>query len=161
MQMQRTFIVIVVAVLALAYSARAGEHKVDLSSLPAPAQAAVEKWLAGGTIKSITQEEEDGKVIYDVEATVNGQHAEADVAADGTVLTTEVEVAFNSLPQAVQDAAGKYFGDTKDLKASKELEGSKTMYEIEGKKATLKLDESGKILEEEKAKEKNVEEEKE
>src|SRR5437867_455198 len=89
--------------LTLAISAVAAEKEhedksqaVGLADLPAPARAAVEKWLAGGTIKKIEKEEEDGKVIYDVEATVKGKHAEADIAADGTVLTTEESVSFAS-----------------------------------------------------------------
>src|SRR5712672_3592377 len=93
--------------LALVIGAVAEEKtadKVALKDLPAPARAAVEKWLEGGTITSIEKEEEDGKVVYDVEATVKGKHAEADIAADGTVLTTEVAVAFDSLPKAVSDA---------------------------------------------------------
>src|SRR2546428_467659 len=88
---------------------------VTLEDLPAPARAAVEKWLAGGTIQKIEKEVEDGKVVYDVEATVKGKHAEADIAADGTVLTTEEEVAFDSLPKAVREAAEKYFGSAKGL----------------------------------------------
>jgi len=131
-------------------AAIAAEQEVKLADLPAPVRAAVEKWLAGGTIKKITKEEEAGKVVYDVEATVKGKHAEADIAADGTVLTTEEEIAFDSLPKAVRDAAEKYFGGTKELKASKELDAGKTLYEVEGKKATVKFDEAGKILEEEK-----------
>ena len=127
---------------------------VALADLPAPARAAVEKWLAGGTVEKITKEDEDGKIIYDVEATVKGKHAEADIAADGTVLTTEEAVAFDTLPKAVRDAAEKYFGSTKDLNASKEIEKGKAQYEVEGqknnKKVTLKLDDTGKITEEEK-----------
>ena len=147
--------------LALVISAVAAEKEhedkpqpVTLADLPAPARLAVEKWLAGGTIKSIEKEEEDGKVIYDVEATIKGKHAEADIAADGTVLTSEEEVAFDSLPKAVRDAAEKYFGSAKDLNASKEMEKGKAQYEVEGKKdgkkVTLKLDDTGKITEEEK-----------
>ena len=85
---------------------------------------------------------------------MKGKHAEADVAADGTVLTTEEEVAFDSLPKAVREAAKKYFGSTKGLNASKEIEKGKANYEVEGhkdnKKVTLKFDENAKILEEEK-----------
>jgi uncharacterized membrane protein YkoI len=129
-------------------------ERVTLAELPGAARAAVEKWLAGGTIKSIEKEEEDGKVIYDVEATVKGKHVEADIAADGTVLTTEEEVPFYSLPKAVRDAAEKYFGSAKDLNASKEVEKGKAQYEVEGqkdkKKVTLKFDDTGKMLEEEK-----------
>ena len=129
-------------------------QRVVLADLPAPARAAVEKWLAGGTIKKIEKETEDGKVVFDVEATVKGKHAEADIAADGTVLTTEESVAYDSLPKAVRDAAEKYFGSAKGLNASEEIEKGKASYEIEGqkdnKKVTLKFDDAGKILEEEK-----------
>src|SRR5262245_33220515 len=67
--------------LALAISAVAAEkekehddvpQQVALADLPAPARAAVEKRLAGGTVQKITKECEDGKIIYDVEATVKG-----------------------------------------------------------------------------------------
>lgn len=154
-------VVALMAGLLLAIGAVAAEKEnedkpkqVALADLPAPARAAVEKWLAGGTIKNIEKEDEDGKVIYDVEATVNGKHAEADIAADGTVLTTEEEVAFDSLPKVVRDAAEKHFGSAKDLNASKEIEKDKASYEVEGKKddkkVTLKFDDTGKILEEEK-----------
>ncbi len=147
--------------VSLALAAIAAEAKreeapktVTLADLPAPARAAVEKWLTDGTIKKITKEDEDGKVLYDVEATVKGKHAEADIAADGTVLTTEEEVAYDSLPKAVRDVVEKYFGSAKDLKASKEIDKGQASYEVEGqmdnKKVTLKLDAAGKILEEEK-----------
>jgi len=144
------------AIVAIAAEKEAEQkpQKVTLGDLPVPAREAVEKWLAGGTIKSIEKETEDGKVIYDVEATMKGKHAEADVAADGTVLTTEEEVAYDSLPKAVRDVVEKYFGSTKDLKAAKEIEKGKAQYEVEGrkdgKKVTLKLDDTGKITEEEK-----------
>ncbi len=162
MQQQLRFGVAVLTVgLALAVNAVAAEkenedkpQQVTLADMPAPARAAVEKWLAGGTIQKITKEDEDGKVIYDVEATVKGKHAEADIAADGTVLTTEEEVAYDSLPRAVRDVVEKYFGSAKGLNASKEIEKDKASYEVEGhkdnKKVTLKLNDTGTITEEEK-----------
>jgi uncharacterized membrane protein YkoI len=157
----KTLLMVFTAGLALTISAVAAQKEketapksVAIADLPAPARAAVEKWLAGGTIKNIDKEDEDGKVIYDVEATVKGKHAEADIAADGTVLTTEEEVAYDSLPKSVRDVVEKYFGSAKDLHASKEIEKGKTQYEVEGhqegKKVTLKLDNTGKITEEEK-----------
>ena len=160
-QQLRSGVVAITAGLVLAIGAVAAEkenedkpQRVVLADLPAPARAAVEKWLAGGTIKQIDKETEDGKVVYDVEATVNGKHAEADIVADGTVLSTEESVAFDSLPKAVRDAAEKYFGSAKDLNASKGIEKGKASYEIEGqkdnKKVTLNLDDTGKILDEEK-----------
>ena len=138
----------------LAASIAVAAEKVELKDLPAPARAAVEKWLAGGTIQSIDKEDEDGKIIYDCEATIKGKHAKADIAADGTVLASETEVAYDSLPKAVRDAVEKYFGSAKGLNASKEIQKGKAQYEVEGhkdgKKVTLKLDDTGKITEEEK-----------
>src|SRR5881296_49813 len=143
-----------IGALAVEKQSEEKPQTVTLADLPAPARAAVEKWLAGGTVQKIEKEEEAGKVIYDVEATVKGKHAETDIAADGTVLTTEEEVAFDSLPKAVREAAEKYFGSAKGLNASKELEKGKASYEVEGrkddKKVTLKFDDTGKVLEEEK-----------
>jgi uncharacterized membrane protein YkoI len=147
---------LVLAIVAVAADKQPEQppQEVALADLPAAAHAAVEKFVAGGTVKKIDKEIEAGKVVYDVEATVKDKHVEATVAADGTVLSTEERVAFDSLPTAVREATEKYFGGTKTLHASKEIEDGKTSFEVEGKKGdskvTLKLDDAGKILEEEK-----------
>jgi uncharacterized membrane protein YkoI len=129
-------------------------QQVTLAQVPEPARAVIEKQTAGGKIKSIEKEEVDGKVVYDVEATVQGRDVEYDIAADGTVLTSAQSVPYTSLPLAVRNAAEKYFGSATGLKASAELEGGKTFYEVSGKKGntpiTLKLSDTGQILEEEK-----------
>jgi uncharacterized membrane protein YkoI len=134
----------------------AAEQKVSLAQVPGPARAAIEKLTAGGTIKSIEKEEKDGKAIYDVEASVQGRDVEYDIAADGTVLTSEQGVPYDSLPLAVRSAAEKYFGSAAGLKGAVEKEGDKTFYEVEGKKGknpvALKLTNTGQIVEEEKEK---------
>lgn len=125
-------------------------QSVSLSDIPAPARVTVEKLTTGGKIAKIEKEEEQGSVIYDVEATVNGKDVEYDIDANGSILSTEEGVPFSSMPSAVQDAAKKYFGATEGLKASKEVEKGKTFYEVEGKKGgskiDLKLSEMGQIL---------------
>lgn len=124
---------------------------VSLAQVPEPARATIEKLTAGGKIKKIEKEEEGGKTVYDVEATVRGTEVEYDIAADGTVLTSEQSVPYASLPLAVRSAAEKYFGSAAGLKASVEVEDGKTFYEVEGKKGkALKLSDTGQILEEEK-----------
>lgn len=127
---------------------------VVLSDLPAPVRAVIEKLTAGGKIKKIEKAEENGKVVYDVEARVKGRDVEYDIASDGTVLTRQESVPYASLPAAVRAAAEKYFGTSKGLKAAKEVENGKNFYEVEGKKGgikiTLKLTETGQIVEEEK-----------
>ena len=132
----------------------ASAQQMPLSAVPEPARIAIEKLVAGGEIKKIEKEEVDGKVVYDVEATVGEKDVEYDVAGDGTVLTTEESVPYASLPAAVRAAAEKYFGSAAGLKASREVESVKTFYEVEGAKkgnaVTLKLTDAGRIVEEEK-----------
>jgi uncharacterized membrane protein YkoI len=142
------------AISGRAEKKEAPSQVVSLSDLHAPARATIERLTAGGKIKKIEKEESKGTVIYDVEATVKGKDVEYDVAADGKVITSEESVPYASLPVAVQEAAKKYFGSAEGLKASKEVEEGKIFYEVEGKKGgssiALKLNETGKILEEEK-----------
>ena len=127
---------------------------VELSDLAAPARAVVETLTAGGQIRKIDQEEKDGRIIYDVEATVEGKDVEYDVAADGTVLSTEQSVEYASLPAAVKTAVQEYFGSADGLKAAREVEDGEIFYEVEGSKdgdvTALKLTNTGRILEEEK-----------
>jgi len=129
-------------------------QQVSLSEVPEPARATIEKVTAGGKIKSIEKEEKDGKVSYDVQATVGGRDVEYDIAADGAVLTNEQSVPYPSLPLAVRNAAEKYFGSAAGLKALVEVEEGKTFYEVEGKKGktpiTLRITDTGQIVEEEK-----------
>jgi len=131
------------------------DRPVPLSSIPGPARSTIERLAGGGQIEKLEQEEADGRVIYDVEATADGKHVEYDVASDGAVLTTEESVAYDSLPEAVKAASRKYFGPEAELRASKEVEDNKTYYEVEGAKGnamiTLKLTDTGRIVEKEKS----------
>jgi uncharacterized membrane protein YkoI len=127
---------------------------VTLADVPAPAKAAIEKLMAGGEIAKIEREGEGNKAIYDVEGRSQGKNVEYDVAADGTVLSSEESVPYASLPESVRTAAARYFGSSEGLAANREIEKGKTFYEVEGLKGgatiTLKLSDTGKILEEEK-----------
>ncbi len=129
-------------------------QQVSLSQVPEPARAAIEQVTAGGKIKTIEKEEEGGKTIYDVEATMRDRDVEYDIAADGTILTSGQTVPYTSVPLVVRNAAEKYFGSATGLKAFVELEEGKTFYEISGKKGktpmTLRLTDTGQIVEEEK-----------
>jgi hypothetical protein len=127
---------------------------VTMGDLPAPVRATVDRLVAGGRVKSAEREGTGSKAVYDVEAAVNGKDVEYDVSANGTVLTTEEGVPFPSLPRKVQAAAGKYFGSSRDLAAAKEIEGTKSLYEVKGTRrgipVTIKISDEGKILEVEK-----------
>ncbi len=126
---------------------------VSLSDLPEPARVTIGRLTDGGEITKLEKEEVNGEVIYDVEAKMKDKDVEYDVAADGTVLSSEQTVPYASLPAVVRTVVRKYFGTDEGLKSSKEIEGGKTFYEVEGKKGgsmvELKLSETGEILEEE------------
>jgi uncharacterized membrane protein YkoI len=128
------------------------EERVSLAQLSAPARATVERETAGGRIESIVKEIEEGKVIYDVEATVGGKHVEFAIAdADGAVLGTEIQIEFNELPEPVRAAVEKFFGTTTGLTIMKGVESGKTSFEIAGKKdgktVEVTFDPTGKRIE--------------
>jgi uncharacterized membrane protein YkoI len=125
--------------------------RVSLEELPDAPRATVQRLTAGGQIERIDREVEDGRVVYDVEATVNGKHVEFLVAdADGAVLGTETEIAFSQLPSAVRAAAAGYFDDTASLTVSKVEEFGQVSYEItgtrNGKPAEAQFDPTGQLI---------------
>jgi uncharacterized membrane protein YkoI len=154
----RIFIALMLATglttLASAKEDEKDEPTLTVKDLPAAVRATVEKLTTGGKVTKIDKADENGKVVYDIEATVKDKDVEFDIAADGKVLTSEESVDYASLPAAVRATAEKFFGSAKDLKAAREHEDGKMYYEVEGKKGdettALKIDESGKQLEEKK-----------
>ncbi len=128
--------------------------QVSLVQVPEPARTTIVRLTSGAVIKKIEQTQEGGRTVYDVEGTLGDREVEYDVAADGTILTSGQTVPFESLPVTIRAAAVDYFGLSPVLKAFVEVEGGKTFYEVEAKKGkslvTLKLTDTGEIVEEEK-----------
>jgi hypothetical protein len=143
--------------LMCAFGAWAGVAKpVAMADLPTPVREAAEKAVAGGALKRIVRERENGQDIYSVETSNAGTTKEFMFAADGALLAEEEDVAFAELPASVRTAARDYFGGTNGLQASKESAKGVTSYEVEGKKAgtpmSLKFSPDGAMLAEEKDK---------
>ena len=84
---------------------------------------------------------------------MGGNTKEFTFATDGTLLAEEEDVAFAKLPEAVRAAAEKYFGSSRDLRASKEIAKSVTSYEVNGwkggKSVSVKFSAQGAPLEDE------------
>ena len=132
---------------------RAEAEQVAMKDLPSAVRAAAERAIAGGSLKRIVSEKEDGREAYSVEASLSGKTKEFTFATDGTLLAEEEDVAFAQLPEAVRVAAEKYFGDSHGLRASIEIAKSVTSYEINGRKggksASVKFSAAGALLEDE------------
>lgn len=142
------------AIAALCVSPAVGrEERVALEDLPEPVRVAAQKITAGGTLKHVELEREKGQDVYAVEAKMAGKNKEFTLAADGTLLAEEEDIALDELPEAGRTAAEKYFGGRSGLHASREIAGGVTSYEVEGKKrgkgVSLELNASGAIIAEE------------
>ena len=152
----RYWIIIVAAsaLLVLGICGCNSAHKIKLSQVSPPARTTIENLTAGGNIEKIEKETSNGKTIYDVEASINGKAVEYDVADNGDVLTSEESISYDTMPSLVKEASEKYFGSSRSLNASKELENGQKFFEVEGKKngeaISIKMDDKGNILEEEK-----------
>lgn len=91
----------------LAFSAStlyAQEHKIVRSALPPAVEKALQANIAGASIKGFATEVEGGKKVYEAETILNGHTRDLQFAVDGTLNEIEEEVAFDSLPPAVQSA---------------------------------------------------------
>src|ERR1051325_4175335 len=96
--------------------------RVSLADLPQTVRAVVEKLIADGKIEKIEKENEEGKVVYDVEVKVKGKAMEFGIDAAGKIVSSEEEIEYSALPAAVRAAVEAYFGTVAGLKASKEIE---------------------------------------
>ena len=68
-------------------------QQVPLAEIPAPVRITLERLIAGGQIRVLTQREIDGQVIYHVEASVDGKDVVYDIACNGEALTAGEHVA--------------------------------------------------------------------
>ena len=130
-------------------SGESKERKVTIDQVSPPAKATIDREAPGAQIEKITREIERGRDVYDVEATVGGQHKEWVIAHDtGEVLGREVPIDYGQVPQAVRAAAQKHFGTSQGLTAMKCQEYGETKYEVEGmrngKRHEMSFDEMGK-----------------
>lgn len=67
------------------------EEIVSLDAVPDAAKATILKEAAGGEIREVEMQTEDGVTIYEAEVIIDGQEVDIKVAADGKLLGKEVE----------------------------------------------------------------------
>ena len=92
------------AAILITFPLAAQERKLDRKSLPPAVEKTVQAQSQGATIKGFATERENGKKVYEAEMIVNGHTRDIQIATEGTLNEIEEEVAFHSLPAAVQTA---------------------------------------------------------
>lgn len=139
------------AVLLLATPSFAQEKKLQKSDLPAAVQKTADEQAKGATVKGYSSEKEDGKLIYEVQLTVNGKSRDVSIDSAGAVIEIEDQVAFDSLPTAVQDglkkkaAAGKVLS-VESLTKKGKLVAYEAVVQTGTKKKEIQVGPDGKPL---------------
>jgi uncharacterized membrane protein YkoI len=67
------------------------EVKITLDQAPAPVQATLQAQTSGGRITDLDKETDDGKTIYEADATIGDKAYEIKVAEDGTLLKKKID----------------------------------------------------------------------
>jgi hypothetical protein len=93
---------LLVLTCAIASQTSAQERKLKRSDLPAVVQKTVDQESQGATVRGYASETDNGQLVYEVELTVRGHSKDVTIAADGSVLEAEEEVALASLPEPVR-----------------------------------------------------------
>jgi Putative beta-lactamase-inhibitor-like, PepSY-like len=140
-------------------------EKIAPDKLPKAVADAIKARFPEGKITSAEKENEDGKVVYDIELTSGGLKYEMDIHEDGTI--AEIEKEIKEVPAAITKAIeGKYpkakiveVMEVNKLKDKKETpEHYEVTIENEGKKSEVIVSLDGKSVkteaEEKKEKEK-------
>ena len=73
----------------IAATAAWADREIDLAEVPAAALAAAEAAVEGIRITEAEVEEEDGRMVYELEGKAGGKEYEVEVTAEGEVLEVE------------------------------------------------------------------------
>jgi hypothetical protein len=97
------------AVVLVVGQVRADGKKIAADKLPTAVTAAVRDRLPGAELTGAEEENEGGKLVYDLELRHNGRKYEMDVLPDGTILEIEKQLLGKEIPGSVKKAVeGKY-----------------------------------------------------
>jgi hypothetical protein len=92
-----------VATLFLTLPALTQEKRIKRSDLPPAVEKTVEAQSSGASIRSFSEEVENGQTFYEAELTVNGNSKDVLMDAGGVVVVVEEQIPVDSLPPAVRE----------------------------------------------------------
>jgi len=148
------FVALVATGFLLAGIASAQEKKIKRSDLPPAVEKTVAAQSEGATIKGFSTEKEKGETFYEAELMVNGHSKDVLIAADGTVVEVEEQVAMGTLSAEVKAGLQAKAGTGKILRVeSVTKKGKLVAYEAKvetnGKKSEIQVGPDGKPLDHE------------
>ena len=132
-----------------ACGAFASEKQVKLKDLPKAVQKTVQEQTSGAKLVGLSKETENGKVIYEVETTVNGRTRDLLIDAKGEVVEVEEEVALDSLPPAIKSeiqAHADKIIKVETVTKSGKLEFYEAQVQKNRKKAEVQVTPDGKLI---------------
>jgi uncharacterized membrane protein YkoI len=140
--------------LLLAGTASAQEKKIKRSDLPPAVEKTVASQSAGATIRGFSTEKEKGQILYEVELTVNGHSKDISMAADGSIVEIEEQVALDSLSPEIKAGLQAKAGKGKILKVESLTKKDKVVayeaqVETNGKRSEVQVGPDGKPLDHE------------
>ena len=140
--------------LLFAGSALAQEKKIKRSDLPPAVEKTVAEQSSGATIRGFSTEKEKGQTLYEVEMTVNGHSKDVLMAADGSIVEVEEQVAPDSLSAEVKAGLQAKAGKGKIVKIESltkkgKLVAYEARVETNGKKSEVQVGPDGKPLDHE------------
>jgi len=124
-----------IAIATLVLFAGCGSHaqeqgkaeKLTPDNIPPKIMAAINNRFPGGQVTSAERENEDGKIVYDIELKHGGRKYEMDIHDDGTIIEIEKEYDISKLPAgATKTIADKYPGcSIKEVMEVNKVDGKK------------------------------------
>ena len=143
-----------VAALSLSTITLAREKKIERKDLPPAVEKTVLTQSQGATVKSFSQEEENGQPYYEAEMTINGHSKDVLIDASGAVVEIEEQVTLDSVSSAVRDGLQAKAGPGKIVKVESLTKHDKLVaYEAKvqtsGKKKEIQVGPDGKPLDHE------------
>lgn len=103
------------------------DELVTLAQTPEAVQKTILQHATAMDIKKVEQDNEDGQVAYSVEIVKGDKETELDIAADGTLMSADEEMALTDAPEAVQKALATQEGKVHEI--SRLTENNVVQYE--------------------------------
>lgn len=145
-----TMILLSASLSVSACAAENAEKSVALDKIPAAAAKSLKERAGGAKITNLSEEKDEGKVVYEARFTARGHIHEITVDGSGKLMSDEQVIAVTESPDPVRAAIAKEAAGGKVDKLEHITEGGKVFYEAlistKGKREEVKFGRDGKVL---------------